>query len=198
LESISFTGLSPEKAAIALASFETTPSPGEVLQPNLALLQSKQGGRLTVEREPILPALTNPSSRLEVFTGWLLRYLILKLDGPGRVALVNQQQAGDLLKPAVESLGVLFANKQKREEVRRIIYEAFGSYFVIDPTQLGSFRIRLSSRPPADEMEELNIHPAGVAFHSQATPIEVTSDGVKGVYRYHSRACRRRTSNIAC
>ncbi len=57
--------------------------------------------------------------------------------------------------------------------------EAFGSYFVIDPTLLGSLRIRLSSRPPTDDMEELNIHAAGVAFHSQATPIDATSDGVK-------------------
>jgi hypothetical protein len=63
--------------------------------------------------------------------------------------------------------------------VRRILHEALGSFFVVDPTNLGTLRIRLSSRPPINDMEERNIHAEGVAFHSQAIPIETTSDGVK-------------------
>ncbi|WP_128917221.1 hypothetical protein [Bradyrhizobium nanningense] len=157
-------GLSPEKASLTLSSIETLPNPNESQQPDHTYVQSKQGGRQLVARRTILPALTNPMGHIDDLAGWLLRHLILKLDGSSRVTLVNQQAAGDLQKSAVESLGVSFRNKQKREEVRRIIYEASASYFVIDPIQLGMLRIRLSPRPPADEMEELNIHPAGIPF----------------------------------
>ncbi|MBT1511772.1 AAA family ATPase [Bradyrhizobium sp. SRL28] len=177
LQRISFTGLSPEKAATALDSFKATPNVGEILQSNTTMLQQKHFGRMAVNTSVIIPALTDPSSHLDEFCGWLLRFLILKLDGPNRVGLVNQQQAGDLQSTPLDR--VLFKNKRKREEVRRIIHEAFGSYFVVDPTALGALRIRLSPRPPTDELEELNIHPAGIAFHAQATPIETTSDGVK-------------------
>lgn len=81
--------------------------------------------------------------------------------------------------PPQSSFQVLFGDNQKRGEVRRIISEAFGSYFVIDPTNLGQLRIRLAPRAPIDEMEERGIHEEAVAFHAAAQPVEEVSDGVK-------------------
>jgi hypothetical protein len=73
----------------------------------------------------------------------------------------------------------LFSDNGKRATVRKIVHEAFGSYFVIDPTNLSQLRIRLSDRPPASELEERGIHQDAVNFHAAATLIDRASDGVK-------------------
>lgn len=57
--------------------------------------------------------------------------------------------------------------------------EAFGTYFVIDPTLLGQLRIRLSDRAPVDEIEEKGLHQKAMEFHAAASQIENSSDGVK-------------------
>jgi len=102
------------------------------------------------------------------------------LDGRERIMLVKEQEAGDLVqKPSLTSLQVLFHDHIKREEVRRIVYDAFGFYFVIDPTKLGYLRIRLSPKAPASDIEEQGLHPKAVQFHSTAEPIEQASDGIK-------------------
>jgi hypothetical protein len=63
--------------------------------------------------------------------------------------------------------------------VRRIVHEAFGTYFVIDPTHLGQLRIRLSDRAPNSRAEERGIDSDSVAFHGKALLIDQASDGVK-------------------
>jgi len=92
---------------------------------------------------------------------------------------VNDQAAGDLLRPAQSSLQVLFRDDAKRHEVRRIVFEAFGLHFVVDPTNLGQLRIRLASRPPRDDLEERGIHADAMRFQAAALPITNASDGVK-------------------
>jgi hypothetical protein len=47
--------------------------------------------------------------------------------------LIGQQSAGDLQQPPQTSFQVLFRDDAKRKEVRRVIYDAFDAYFVIDP-----------------------------------------------------------------
>ena len=92
---------------------------------------------------------------------------------------MDQQGAGDLQQAPNSSFQVLFRDDAKRHEVRRIVFEAFGSHFVIDPTSLGHLRIRLSLRPPKDDKEERGIHYEAVKFHSDAQQIDHASDGVK-------------------
>ena len=60
-----------------------------------------------------------------------------------------------------------------------MVAEAFGTYFVLDPTNLGQLRIRLSNRPPVSSHEERGIHAEAVSFHAAAQSIDVASDGVK-------------------
>ncbi len=74
---------------------------------------------------------------------------------------------------------MLFRDDKKRKEVRRIVYEAFGQYLVIDPTNLGHLNLRLSQVPPENDMEERGIHESAVSFHGNAIPIDLASDGVK-------------------
>lgn len=178
LHSLIFSGLSAAEAARAVENLKVAPRDGEALQPDQILIASRRD-RQRLDYPRLVAALQNPVNDIQVVASWFLHHLTLKLDGPGRVALVNQQSAGDLQNPPRTTLPVLFNNNQKRAEVRRIIHEAFSTYFVIDPTLLGQLRIRLSDREPENDLEERNIHAAGVAFHSQAMSIDQTSDGVK-------------------
>jgi hypothetical protein len=63
--------------------------------------------------------------------------------------------------------------------VRRIVADAFGLYFVLDPTHLGKLRIRFADRPPRDSMEERGLHEDAMQFHGNARLVDATSDGVK-------------------
>ena len=92
---------------------------------------------------------------------------------------MNEDIGGDLQHP-INNLGILFSNDVKRKEVRRIIHDAFDSYLVIDPTNLGRLRFKLSApREPANDLEERGLHHGAVQFHAAASPIETASDGVK-------------------
>lgn len=62
-------------------------------------------------------------------------------------------------------------------KVRALVQDAFGLNFVVDPTQLGQFRIRLSkASPPADEQ---SLNESARSFYKQATHIKDASDGVQ-------------------
>ncbi len=179
LQSLRFQGLTSDAAIAAVASLTVDPNPNETQRPGHIFLQSVRGGRVHLQSNQLLDAIQNPTSNPATFAGAFLRHLILKLDGPNRTGLVDRRPGGDLQTRPANSLQALFRDEERRKEVRRILYEAFGSYFVIDPTHLGSLRIRFSPREPIDDMEERNIHAAGVSFHALAEPIELFSDGVK-------------------
>lgn len=136
-------------------------------------------GNQVVLIDQLKEILEQPFLGTNVFCHYFLANKTLMLDGPGRIGHVNAQQAGDLLQPAQTSLQVLFRDDVKRNEVRRIVYDAFGVYFVVDPTNLGLFRIRLSDRPPKEPIEECGIHADARSFHAAAKQIEQASDGVK-------------------
>jgi hypothetical protein len=59
------------------------------------------------------------------------------------------------------------------------VHEAFGTYFVVDPTKSGHLRIRLSTRAPTKPEEERGLDAVAFKFHSEATLIAEASDGVK-------------------
>jgi ABC-type cobalamin/Fe3+-siderophores transport system ATPase subunit len=179
VDHIRFRGLSADEANIVVSGLVSPPNAGETQSVGHIFIQGRRSGRAQIRKDQFLKSIQDPSSQPDIFGSWFLRNFVLKLDGPNRVALINQQPAGDLQSPPLNSLQTLFQNGPKRKEVRRILREAFGSYFVIDPTSLGQLRIRLSQREPINEMEERNIHEEGVAFHSQAIRIDYTSDGVK-------------------
>lgn len=178
LHSLTFIGLSVEDAAQAIEQLKDRPWGNEALGADEIFVASRRQ-RQRLNYPALLSIVQHPADRINQFTSWFLSHLTLKLDGPSRVALVDEQNAGDLQNPPRTTLAALFHDNQKRSEVRRVVHDAFGTYFVIDPTRLGHLRVRLSDREPANEMEERNIHAAGVAFHSQATPIDAASDGVK-------------------
>jgi hypothetical protein len=107
--------------------------------------------------------------------------LTLRLDGQTRLTLTNPQPSSDLQQKPQNHLTALFKDQQAREALRKVIVDAFpGRYFVIDPTGMSMLRIRMSRRPPNNDIdEEQSLGPRSQEFHAQATLIEELSDGVK-------------------
>jgi ABC-type branched-subunit amino acid transport system ATPase component len=175
---VEFSGLPQQKVDEAIGHIQQKPNLHEAL-PIGHILVGGRNGRMQVPEADLRRVIENPHQNLNAFCGWFLRHSSLMLDGRGRINLVDPQAAGDLQQQPQSSLQVLLRNDAKRHEVRRIVYEAFGAHFVVDPTNLGQLRVRLSSRPPRTDMEERGIHAEAVEFHAAAQPIELASDGVK-------------------
>jgi len=178
LDDLEFVGIAAGAVDEAIAKLTTIPNPGEAVHVNHVLIGS-QHGRFQVDRESLKQAVQNPAAQIVGFCRWFLSHSTLSLDGRSRINLVGDQQAGDLQHAAQTSFQVLFRDDKKRAEVRRIVLEAFGSYFVLDPTFLGHLRIRLSPTAPRNDLEERGIHAEAVEFHKNAQHIDQASDGVK-------------------
>lgn len=178
LDDLMFSGLSAAKALEAIEHIKQKPNPGESVNIDHVFVGSRYG-RQQVPLANLTQFIQKPSDNLPAFCQWFLTHSTLILDGRSRINLVNQQPAGDLQQAPQSSFQVLFRDDTKRHEVRRIVSEAFGSYFVIDPTSLGQLRIRLSQCAPTNDFEERGIHAEAVKFHANAQLIDHASDGVK-------------------
>lgn len=106
-----------------------------------------------------------------------LRYFQIRLDGRTRFDLTNDRPTGDLANPPVNLLAHLFQDDNLRSEIRDIVFDAFGVYFVVDPLLGGSLRIRLS--PAVPKHEEQSLSKEAREFHNAATYIKDASDGVQ-------------------
>jgi hypothetical protein len=178
LEDVTFSELDDETTGKAIEQIRQTPNPGESQHVDHIFVGSRYGRR-QVAHAQLRQFIQKPSDNLAAFCQWFLTHNTLILDGQSRINLINHQPGGDLQRAPESSFQVLFSDDAKRHEVRRIIAEAFGTYFVLDPTNLGQLRIRLANRPPRDDMEERGLHSEAVNFHSQAQLIAQASDGVK-------------------
>jgi ABC-type cobalamin/Fe3+-siderophores transport system ATPase subunit len=178
IQRVEFQAFTPDDAAERIQRVTLPRRPAEALNPDHVII-GKRGTRHQVPRDHLLRALQDPNAQARHFCPWYLSFNTMMLDGRSRIDLVNQQPAGDLVQEPQSSFQVLFRDNTRRSEVRRIIHDAFRLFFAIDPTHLGHFRLRLSSRAPQSELEERGIHDEAVQFHSAALPIEQASDGVK-------------------
>ena len=139
----------------------------------------KENYRHQVQKPELVSILNNVNANKHRYAIYYVSFNTIRIDGGSRINLINEQPAGDLQNHPVNSLQVLFKDNNKRKELRRIIFDAFKKYFVIDPTDLGKLRIRLSDIVPVDEIQEKGIHEDAVKFHKNALDITQASDGVK-------------------
>lgn len=166
LEALQFAPFSAEEAARTLEEASLPPLLDEMVSVGKIIIGNSRIGRIQIERDQLLRAMQNPQGNLEIFCAWFARLQTLILDGNNRMNLVNDQTGGDLQLSPQNSLQVLYKDNKKRQEVRRIIQEAFSSfYYVIDPTNLGQLRIRFAPRLPINEMEEKGVHDDAIRFH---------------------------------
>ncbi|MGE5499846.1 MAG: ATP-dependent nuclease [Syntrophothermus sp.] len=178
LDEVTFAAIDTAEAEAAINNILLKPNFNETIQEG-NILVGKFGERIQINYGVLVQAVKSPSTNHNSFCHYFLRYSTLMLNGMNRINLTHKQPAGDLQSPPQTSFQVLFKNREKRYEVRRIINDAFNLHFVIDPTELGQFKIRLSSNSPANELEECGIHTEAIQFHAAALPIERASDGVK-------------------
>ncbi|HYW12166.1 MAG TPA: AAA family ATPase [Longimicrobium sp.] len=139
------------------------------------------------EQEVDLPALLAAAEHadrpteeeMDILCRDLLGLFTLRLDGQTRLALTQMQPAGDLQSHPTNHLGALFRDDEARERIREITADAFGFYFVIDPTDGTHFRVRMAERAPMDDDEEQSMSDRSRAFHGRAEDIDHMSDGIR-------------------
>ena len=179
VEQIGLESFSQEGAEERINHATLPPNADEILQPGHVIV-GKQGIRRQVSRELFVARFLDPDAHVRRFCQDYLAYNTLMLDGINRINLINDQDGGDLQQPPQTSFQVLFKDKKKRAEVRRIVHEAVGRYLVVDPTYLGRLRLRLSSKEPDDsKRQEIGIDEEALQFHNAAQLIGEMSDGVK-------------------
>jgi predicted ATPase len=183
LERVEYFKWSEEGFNAALMEVKSEPLLGEVLHKDHIYIsrlkpQSNAMKRSLVHLKTAIAEAMNPNVSLSQYNHYLSLFT-LRLNGKNRLSLTDEQLTGDLQQPPTSILGKLFLNNNLREEIRRIVFDAFGQYLVVDPTYMGQFRLRLSPRPPVDEREEKGWDDASVKFHANASEISEASDGVK-------------------
>jgi predicted ATPase len=178
LETLNFAGLPNTSVMTAIERISMALGPGERLQEGQILI-GKGTNRNVVAVETIRNLLQNPSANSGAFCNLFLRHSTLILNGVNRINLISDQQLGDLQTQPTTSLQTLFRDDAKRQEVRRILFDAFGVQFVIDPTSSGQLRIRLSNRAPQSVKEERSLDEDAIKFYTAALHISGASDGVK-------------------
>ncbi|MBX9848029.1 MAG: ATP-binding protein, partial [Rhodocyclaceae bacterium] len=168
-----------------LRKISVEPQQGEAISPDHVLVgklrpQDNSAARFQMNRAALIADATSPNGphRRHHYANYLSLYT-LRLDGRSRLSLTDDKPAGDLLRSAPNHLAKLFVSNDARTEVRRIVHEAFGKYLVVDPTNIGQLRFRLSARAPEDDREEQGWDDRARNFHGAATHLSEASDGVK-------------------
>jgi predicted ATPase len=131
---------------------------------------------LQMDESGLLSQVANKKDKHWLATQYL-RFGMIRLDGRSRFNLTNDQPGGDLLSPPQNILAHLFQDDSARLKVRSLVKDAFRLNFVIDPTNLGTLRIRLSAAEPSEDEQSLNSEAR--EFHRNAIHIKDASDGVQ-------------------
>ncbi|MCK6259512.1 AAA family ATPase [Fictibacillus sp. KIGAM418] len=134
---------------------------------------------LHINKHLIENALSGDKSHYQYLLQHYHGMFLLRLDGSTRFNLTSPQEGGDLGASPSNILMALFINDESRLKIREIIADAFGKYFVIDPTSMLTLRIKLSDNPPVDKSEEQALDFRARKFHNEAMDIKDLSDGIK-------------------
>ena len=180
VEQIGFESFSQESAEERLNHVTLPPNAADRLRLGDLIVGARGGDRLRVSRKDFIASFLDPDAHPGVFCPNYLASNTLMLDGRSRINLIKDQAGGDLQQAPRTSFQVLFKDKEKRAEVRRIVHEAVDRYLVVDPTHLGQLRLRFSSKEPDDsKKQEIGVDEEACQFHKAAQLIGEMSDGVK-------------------
>lgn len=140
-----------------------------------------RGGLEQVHRPSLLQGLLHPNRQpsRRAFSEVYLRRNTLTLNGQNRIELANDQGGGDLQQSPQSSFQHLFRDDALRSRYSNLVRKSLGSYAVLDPTNLGQLRLRLSSSAPPSPEVERGLTSQSIAFHASAQHIQQASDGAK-------------------
>lgn len=183
IESVQYLKWKPDDFQKALLDIQVAPMVGDPVYPDHIFIARLKPQSNSIQRSLVhVPNITKEAtegSQEHNSYHMFLNLFTLRMNGQNRLALTDTQHAGDLQLPPTSHLGKLFIDNDQLKEIRRIVHDAFGQYLVIDPTNIGYLRLRLSPRPPVDEREEKGWDEASRHFHANAVEITEASDGVK-------------------
>jgi hypothetical protein len=126
----------PAKALIRQKLIQQ-PSRGQILPPD-HLLIGRRHDRNPHTKQQFEAWLDDLDQHVRQAGPHIVRHLLLSLDGSNRLALLQDQDRGDLLQPPQNLLSSLFRDDATRKEVRRIIHDAFGRFFYHRPNSCNS------------------------------------------------------------
>ena len=178
LNNIGFAGLETKSSTEKVSSLTLPPAEGEAIPVDHVIIGDDKN-RIQVAQSTLMTVLQNPNTNTDYFCEWFLRFQTLVIDAKTRIELTEAQHVGALDRPKKSNIQTLFRDNDKRKLLRSIISNAFGRYLVVDPTNLGYLRYRLSSNAPANVVEECGIHSQAIEFHKKAALVEEESDGVR-------------------
>jgi len=183
IDKLTFTPYDKEEIEKELSSIKLPPTSGDKLGQGHSIIgkvSGNQSRRVNANIESIINQAINPSQiTYNCWYSQFLRLFVIRLDGTNRLNLLTMQEAGDFQEPPRNLLAKIFTNDSLRDEIRQIIFEALGKYYVIDPTFSGKLRVRLSDRKPISTTEERGWGNDSIEFHKAALEISGSSDGVK-------------------
>jgi hypothetical protein len=184
VEKIEFRAWDGANFELELKKIAVEPHHSETINPDNVLIgklrpQDNSAARFQINHAGLVNEATQPNGKYRHHYSNYLSLFTLRLDGRSRLSLIEDKPAGDLLRQASNHFAQLFVDSKSRKEVRRIVQEAFGKYLVVDPTNIGHLRLRLSSRPPEDDREEQGWDETSRTFHAAASLLSEASDGVK-------------------
>lgn len=173
----------PRIAEELLREFETDPPPPQTTAPEHVWigLHTFRTDQPVVQIQVSLAQLREAveSKNVSILRQLLLTPYTVRLDGRTRFGLSDPKPTGDLQSPAQNHLWALFQDDASRRQVSEMTAEAFALHFVVDPTGMQTFRIRMSSRPPKSKSEEQSLDKRARKFHRAAQDISELSDGVQ-------------------
>lgn len=178
LNTVEFSGIEGKAAEEKIAELTLPPNTGEAV-PVDHVIVGQDLDRVQVALPTLLTVLQNPNTSSDYFCEWFLRFHTLVIDAKKRIELTEPKPVGDLDRPIRSNIQTLFRNNDKRKLVRSIVSQAFGRHLVVDPTNLGYLRYRLSPTVPQNIVEECGIHVQAVQFHKNAALLDEQNDDVR-------------------
>jgi len=110
----------------------------------------------------------------------LIRFFVTHTLGRMRLTLCEPKGTGDPTLPPNNLLKSLAQNSGARKKIRQKTKEICGKFFVIDPTALNLFSVKMSEQEPKNDEEEVVYDSKETrAFHKAAISISEFSDGIR-------------------
>ena len=128
VDQIGFEALPLNSVDDRIRKVTLSPRANETLEPD-HIFVGKGRQRLKVRKDQLVASLVDPDAQPELFCPWYLAYNTLMLDGPSRIGLAIEQEAGNLQQAPQTSFQTLFRDNKNRAEVSRIVHEAVRSVF---------------------------------------------------------------------
>ncbi|MDO6966751.1 ATP-dependent nuclease [Rhizobium alvei] len=179
VDDVSFDAIARDVAVNELKKIIVEPEPGAQKINGYVYINHYKEEMMHVPIVDFLNALQYPNSaegrHRRNFSSYYLKNLVLALDGPSRIQLINPQERGDLKKPA-SVFARLFVDDEKRSALRKLVYDSTGLHFVLDASVGSHLHARFGSEAPPNER---SLEEGTLDYMRDARGIESVSDGVK-------------------